>query len=67
MYKTVYDLTRDELYELKAVYYDALQYTDDAERFLYYDEIPDDVIFSHYDGVAFVDDDFFCNMEESEQ
>ena len=24
-------------------------------------EIPDDVIFNHYDGILFTDDDFFCS------
>lgn len=62
MYKTVYDLTREELEELKMSYYDELQYTDDADYFLCYDEIPDAVIFNHYAEISFVDDDFFCNI-----
>lgn len=24
--------------------------------------IPDDVIFEHYDGIMFTEDDFFCNQ-----
>jgi len=62
MYKNVHDLSRDELDELKASYYDQLQYTDDANTFLCYDEIPDDVIFNHYSEISFIDDDFFCNQ-----
>lgn len=61
MYKTVYDINKDEL---KMAYYDQLQYTDDADTFLCYDAIPDDVIFEQYDGICFVDDDFWCNVGE---
>lgn len=67
MYKTVYDLSREELDELKTSYYDQLQYTDDANTFLCYDAIPDDVIFNHYAGISFTDDDFFCNQKEEEE
>ena len=32
---------------------------------MYYEaeQIPDDIIQRHYNGVEFVNDDFFCNME----
>ena len=26
--------------------------------------IPDDVIFKHYDGIDFTEDDFFCGKED---
>lgn len=65
--KTVYDLSREELDELKAAHYDQLQYTDEPNEFLCYDEIPDDIIFHHYEGISFVDEDFFCNLEEEEE
>jgi len=61
MYKTVYELNREELDELKMSYYDELQYTDDADTFLCYDSIPDEAVFRHYDGIIFAEDDFFCN------
>lgn len=63
--KTVYDLNRDQLDELKATY--ACQLAEIDDDVLSYGEIvnainiPDDVIFEHYDGISFVDDDFFCS------
>ena len=70
----VRDLSREQIVELKCNYmtelvnegsfaeimgvdYDEPSYWDLANA----DEIvPDDVIFEHYDGVYFVEDDFFC-------
>lgn len=63
-YKTVYDLNEEELLELKCAYYDILQYTDDADTFLCPDAIPDSIIREHYEGICFVDEDFFCNIED---
>ena len=63
--KTVYDLNRDQLDELKQTY--ACQLAEADGDVLSYGEladtsnIPDDVIFEHYDGVSFTDDDFFCS------
>lgn len=61
MYKSVYDLTRDQLEELKQAYAVQLHNDDiswgelaDAQ------EIPDDIILEHYDGISFTNDDFFC-------
>lgn len=58
---TVYDLTKEELEELKtALFYEQ----DEIEVFQgiqYPSEIPDDFVYQHYDGVTFVKDDFFCN------
>ena len=64
MYRTVYDLNTEELLELKYAYFDELQYTDDADTFKEPEEMPDSVIFDHYEGISFVDDDFFCNVGE---
>ena len=62
-YKTVYDLSPDELDELRDSYY--WQYlgngTIDVDTF---DGIPDDMLFEHYAGISFVNDDFFCNQKE---
>ena len=70
----VHDLSRDQLIELKQNYFTQLadegsyaevlnvdynepSYLDIAMA----DEIvPDDVIFNNYDGICFVNDDFFC-------
>lgn len=63
MYRTVQNLTRDELDELKETYF--WQLMDENPEILgditSAAEIPDNVIFEHYDGICFVDDDFFCN------
>ena len=64
MYKTVYDLSEQERNELKSVYYYQLM-DDDAdllEGIDYPEEIPDETIFEHYEGICFTDDDFFCNL-----
>ena len=71
---TIKDLSKDQLYELKQRYlmkladegtfaevmdvdYDEPSYEDLANA----DEIvPDDVIEREYEGVCFVEDDFFC-------
>ena len=56
MYKTVYDLNREELNELK----DSMFWADDTDEEIlnginYYWEIPDEVIYNHYNGISFVD------------
>ena len=61
---TVRELSRDQLNELKQVY--AAQLVETGEEINYGElveaiEIPDDVIFNHYDGILFTDDDFFCS------
>ena len=61
---TVRELSRDQLNELKQTY--ASQLAETGEEINYGElveaiEIPDDVIFNHYDGILFTDDDFFCS------
>lgn len=61
--KTVYDLSRDELDELKEAY--AVQLATDGISYgelLESHEMPDDIIFNHYAGIMFSDDDFLCNL-----
>lgn len=58
---SVYELTRDQLDELKTAYF----YQDEvqdilSEDIIYPEQIPDEVIFNHYDGIMFVDEDFSC-------
>lgn len=66
MVKVVQDLTREELDELKTAFF----WQDETQDILegaYSQpwEIPDEIIFEHYDGMTFMDDDFFCNLKES--
>ena len=61
---TVRELSGDQLNELKQTY--AAQLAETGEEINYRElveaiEIPDDVIFNHYDGILFTDDDFFCS------
>ena len=65
MYKMVQDLSRDELNELKSNFF----YQDETQdinegTFSTPEEIPDAIIFEHYDGVCFVKEDFFCNIKD---
>lgn len=60
MYKTVYDLSGEERLELKYAYFDQLQSTEDADSFHAPEEIPDEVVFNHYDEVMFTEGDFSC-------
>lgn len=62
MCKMVQDLSRDELTELKSNFF----YQDETQdinegTFNTPEEIPDEIIFEHYDDVCFVEEDFFCN------
>lgn len=65
MYKMVRDLSRDELNELKSSFF----YQDETQdinegTFSTPEDIPDKIIFEHYDGVCFVEEDFFCNIKD---
>lgn len=56
----VRDLNRNQLDQLKWDYFYQLENTnnDILEDIVLYTEIPDEVIFEHYDGINFVQDDF---------
>lgn len=65
MCKMVQDLSRDELNELKSNFF----YQDETQdinegTFSTPEDIPDKIIFEHYDGVCFVEEDFFCNIKD---
>lgn len=72
---TVKELSREQLNELKESY--AIQLSDCGEleevsgisygELLESKNIPDEVIFNHYDGVTFTEDDFFCGHDEKEE
>lgn len=69
---TVHELSREQLDELKVSYACQLRDCGEDEEVIgiSYAElvsaslIPDDVIFNHYDGICFVDDDFSCSVKE---
>ena len=64
MYRDVFDLTKDELEELRDSYYWQLVDTGEDEGIDGPEYIPDDVLFDHYAGISFVEEDFFCNIKE---
>ena len=66
--KTVRDLTREQLNELKQSYKIQLEQDGDFsyEELVNATNIPDDVIFEHYEGITFTDDDFFCTANNKE-
>lgn len=64
MGKMVQDLTREQLNELKNTFFWQDETQDILEgAFTSPEEIPDCIIFEHYDGIYFTDDDFFCTAE----
>lgn len=81
MYRDVTELTRDELIELKQNY--LIQLSDCGEyaeimgvewdapswgELAAADEIiSDEIVFEHYSGIGFVEEDFFCNLESNER
>lgn len=59
--RTVHELTKDELEELRYNYF--AQLTDlGEENFDSPNDIPMENVISHYEGTYFVEDDFFCNQ-----
>lgn len=59
MYKSVYDLPPAEMEELKQSFF----YQDETQDIIQGafdcpEQIPDEIILEHYDGIHFVEDDF---------
>lgn len=64
MYRDVRELNKDELDELRWSYYWELVDTGEDEGIEWADDIPDAVLFEHYDGICFVEEDFWCNSDK---
>lgn len=63
-YKMVQDLNREQLNELKNSFFWQDETQDILEdAYTSPEQIPDDIIFEHYDGICFVDDDFFVRCK----
>lgn len=56
---TVRELNPAQLDELKRAAYEI----ELCNQYVYYDDIPDEVIFERYDGVEFTRDNFSCSRE----
>lgn len=68
MYRSVYELTAEEIAELKnnLFWSDGFYYVNDLGiPILFSGDIPDSVIVEHYNGISFVEEDFFCNLKEA--
>ena len=77
-YRTVEQLNENEKDELRGVlfyhdqsgteYYDFL--SDGSKEIVdssaWIDDIPDSVLFEAFDGIDFVEEDFFCNIKDSD-
>ena len=63
--KTVHELNQEELEELRGNYFAELEdtYPDILGDMSNADKITMSNVISHYEGVYFVDDDFFCNIK----
>lgn len=75
---TVHDLNRDQLIHLKCCYMDELADEGTFREIMGCDcdepswghlanadtIIPDEVIYEHYAGISFVEEDFWCNLKE---
>lgn len=65
--KTVHDLTQEQLEELRDFYFHQLIDCGDEEVLDGIDiaeDIPMDNVKAHYEDVYFVNDGFFCSMDE---
>lgn len=61
--KTVYELNQEELDELRQSYLCELREIGDTS-FNFAEEIPMENVINHYDGIYFVEDDFWCNIKD---
>ena len=62
---TVRQLSRDQLTELKQQIVSDQMYDKEGRTARYgelaeAESVPDEKVFEHYDGIEFVEDDFFC-------
>lgn len=69
MYRSVYELNNEELNELRESYYYQLYECDDDVLKLEdgtiiecAEDISMNVIYEHYNGISFTEDDFWCNL-----
>lgn len=61
MYKLVNELNESELNELRNALYGQLL-DEGIVEFETMENVDNNMLFEHYEGICFVDDDFFCNQ-----
>lgn len=59
MYRTTYDLNEEEFEELRDTYFYEVY---NGQEYDYVADVPDEVIHNHYNGISFVEEDFWCNV-----
>ena len=62
--KTVHELSTQELEELRDTYFAQLQDQGEEDEINSSHEIPMENVIQHYEGIMFVEDDFFCNAKD---
>ena len=59
MYKSVNELNESELNELRnSLYWELVNEGEEIDE----ENINNNMLFEHYEGICFVEDDFFCNQ-----
>lgn len=56
---SVEELNQNQIDELKSAYFYEIE-----NNYTYIGEIPNKVIFDHFSGIDFVNDDFFCTANQ---
>ena len=64
IYRGVEELNADEFAELKGALFCAMKDNQGEDcKYATADEIPDDEVKKNYEGVSFVEEDFWCNIK----
>lgn len=66
---TVKELNQNEFYELKSAYFYSDNYNENiaqknGTRAIFPEDIPNEIIFDAFQGIDFVKEDFFCNINQ---
>lgn len=61
-YRSVDELNKEEFEELRVAYFCSLQ-DSGANKYESAEEIPDSEVKKNYDGISFVEEDFWCNVK----
>lgn len=61
---SVNELSQEQLEELREHYFAQLQDAGEEEGITEAQEIPMTDVIAHYEGIYFVNDDFFCTMDQ---
>jgi len=62
IYRSVDELNQNEFEELRVAYFCSLQ-DSGANKYESAEEIPDSEVKKNYEGISFVEEDFWCNVK----